>query len=90
MTNKIIDDYKKTIERLQQECTEKTDTIAKLAEQYQILTDIHNSTVKQYEALQKQYITVLDLAKKNADSYEYCLKSLEEEIERLKNDSKKN
>lgn len=41
-------------------------------------------TTRQYEALQKKYIEVLRLAKENADSYEYCLKNLEEEIARFK------
>lgn len=32
----------------------------------------------------EHYLTVLELAKKNADSYEYCLQGLEKENERLK------
>ncbi len=42
-------------------------------------------TSKQYEALQKQYIHVLNLAKQNADSYEFCLKGLEDRIEEMMN-----
>lgn len=42
-------------------------------------------TLKQHEALQKQYIHVLSLAKQNADSYEYCLKGLEDKIEEMIN-----
>lgn len=42
-------------------------------------------TSKQYEALQKQYIHVLSLAKQNADSYEFCLKGLEDRIEEMMN-----
>ena len=40
--------------------------------------------VKQYNSLLKQYNEVLRLAKENADSYEYCLRELEEENEKLK------
>ena len=39
--------------------------------------------VKEYENLKNQYIAVLDLAKKNSDAYEYCLTSLEKEVEQL-------
>lgn len=37
-------------------------------------------TSRQYEALQKKYYEMLKLAKENADSYEYCLKGLEENL----------
>ena len=39
---------------------------------------------KQYEKLKNQYITVLDLAKRNSDAYEFCLKNLEKEVEQLR------
>lgn len=52
---------------------------------YNELLDKYNATVKQYEALQKQYIHVLSLAKQNADSYEFCLKGLEDRIEEMMN-----
>ena len=52
---------------------------------YEELLDKYNATVKQYEALQKQYIHVLNLAKQNADSYEFCLKGLEDRIEEMMN-----
>ena len=32
----------------------------------------------------KYYLTVLELAKKNADCYEYCMQGLEKENEKLK------
>lgn len=50
------------------------------------LTTKLDFTTRQYEALQKKYAEVLRLAKENADSYEYCMKNLEEEIARLKNE----
>lgn len=52
---------------------------------YNELLDKYNATVKQYEALQKQYVHVLSLAKQSADSYEYCLKGLEDRIEEMMN-----
>lgn len=83
-------DWQEDQNEISTELMDHLEEFEKLKEQFRTFTDIHNATVKQYEALKKQYITVLDLAKKNSDSYEYCLKSLEEKIERLENDSKKN
>lgn len=58
--------------------------LTELKTKYAQLEQAYNKTVRQYEALQKQYITVVDLAKKNSDAYEYCLTSLEREIEELR------
>lgn len=78
MLKDIIKDQNQTIARLQQECTEKTDLI-------ESLTTKLNFTTRQYEALHKKYAEVLKLAKENADSYEYCVRDLEKELEELKN-----
>ena len=53
------------------------DEINKLQQENELIT-------KQYNSLLKKYNEVLRLAKENADSYEYCLRELEEENERLK------
>lgn len=58
--------------------------LTELKQKYAQLEQTYNQTVRQYEALQKQYITVVDLARKNSDAYEYCLTSLEREIEELR------
>lgn len=55
-----------------------------MSEDYKELLQKYELLAKQYENLKNQYITVLDLAKKNSDSYEYCLTSLEKEIEQLR------
>ena len=48
------------------------------------LKEENERITKQYNSLLKQYHEVLRLAKENADSYEYCLREVEEENERLK------
>lgn len=45
---------------------------------YQLLP-IHESTVKQYDALQQKYDDVMKLTKQYSDHMEYCLKELENE-----------
>jgi hypothetical protein len=55
-----------------------------MSEDYKELLQKYELLAKQYERLKNQYITVLDLAKKNSDAYEYCLSSLEKEIEQLR------
>lgn len=55
-----------------------------MSEDYKELLQKYELLAKQYENLKNQYLTVLDLAKKNSDAYEYCLSSLEREIEELK------
>lgn len=52
-------------------------------QKYEDLIGKYDLLAKQYENLKNQYITVLDLAKKNIDAYEYCLTSLEKEVEQL-------
>ena len=42
---------------------------------------------KQLELLKKKYTNVLNLAKQNADSNEYCLQELEEQFNRLKKEN---
>lgn len=78
MLKDIIKDQNQTITRLQQECAEKTDLI-------ESLTTKLDFTTRQYNALQKKYVEALKLAKENADSYEYCVRNLEKELEELKN-----
>ena len=53
-------------------------------QKYNDLIGKYDLLAKQYENLKNQYITVLDLAKKNSDAYEYCLTSLEKEVEQLR------
>lgn len=55
-----------------------------MSEDYKELLQKYEILAKQYENLKNQYLTVLDLAKKNSDAYEYCLSSLEREIEELR------
>ena len=55
-----------------------------MSEDYKELLQKYDLLAKQYENLKTQYLTVLDLAKKNSDAYEYCLSSLEREIEELR------
>lgn len=56
---------------------EKTDLI-------ESLTTKLNFTTRQYEALQKKYVEVLQTSKKMEQDYESCLRNLENEIEELK------
>lgn len=54
-----------------------------LQDDCELILDLKNKldfTTRQYEALQKKYCEVLKLAKENADSYEHCLKGLEEKL----------
>ena len=53
------------------------DDINKLQQENELIT-------KQYNSLLKQYNEVLGLAKKNADSNEYCIQTLEQKFEKLK------
>lgn len=55
-----------------------------MSEDYKELLQKYEILAKQYENLKNQYLTVLDLVKKNSDAYEYCLTSLEKEIEELR------
>lgn len=50
-----------------------------MSEDYKELLQKYDLLAKQYENLKTQYLTVLDLAKKNSDAYEYCLSILEKE-----------
>lgn len=57
---------------------------ADLIEENQKLKESLLMAKKQYDTLVTKYHEVLKLAKKNADSFEYCLRDLEEENEKLK------
>lgn len=59
-------------------------------QKYDDLIGKYDLLAKQYENLKNQYITVLDLAKKNSDAYDYCLTSLEREMEKLRKERNKN
>ena len=39
---------------------------------------------KQYYNVKNQYITEVDIPKRNSDAYEFCLTSLEKEVEQLR------
>lgn len=67
------------------------DTILKLAKKsFQLLEEfkkmelLYDRTVAQYNRLEKKYLEVLGLAKKNADANEYCIRELEKEVEELR------
>ena len=64
MTDKqiIIDDQKKTIHRLQQECTEKTDTIIALGEQLKRKEQEREKLKKECEIWKNQTLTIDDEA----------------------------
>ena len=53
-------------------------------QKYDDLIGKYDLLAKQYENLKNQYITVLDLAKRNSDAHEFCLTSLETEVEQLR------
>ena len=52
-------------------------------QKYEDLIGKYDLLAKQYENLKNHYIAVVDLAKRNSDAYEYCLTSLEKEVEQL-------
>lgn len=56
---------------------DKTDLI-------ESLTTKLNFTTRQYEALQKKYVEVLQTNRKMEQDYESCLRNLKNEIEELK------
>ena len=53
-------------------------------QKYNDLIGKYDLLAKQYENLKNHYIAVVDLARKNSDAYEYCLTSLEKEVEQLR------
>ncbi len=66
------------------------DTILKLAkksfqlvEEFKKMELLYDRTVAQYNRLEKKYLKVLGLAKKSADTNEYCLKGLEDKVDGL-------
>ena len=67
------------------------DTILKLAkksfqlvEEFKKMELLYDRTVAQYNRLEKKYLEVLGLAKKNADANECCIRELEKEVEELR------
>ena len=53
-------------------------------QKYDDLVGKYDLLAKQYENSKNQYIAVLYLAKRNSDAYEFCLTSLEKEVEQLR------
>lgn len=50
-----------------------------LQEQYKLLEDIHNDTVKQYNKLVERYDNIILLTRRYSDHMEFCLKELIDE-----------
>ena len=53
-------------------------------QKYNDLVGKYDLLARQYENLKNKYIDVLKMAKESADSYEYCLRDLEKEVEQLR------
>lgn len=53
-------------------------------QKYNDLVGKYDLLAKQYENLKNKYIDVLKMAKESADTFEYCLRDLEKEIDELK------
>lgn len=49
-----------------------------LQEQYKLLEDIHNDTVKQYNKLVERYDNIILLTRRYSDHMEFCIKGLKE------------
>lgn len=73
---------KKSI-RLTAENRELEDSLEDLNAQIEELTDKYNCAAKQYNSLWKHLEHVRELAVKNANAYEYCLKGLEDKVDGL-------
>lgn len=72
MKDKIIEDYKNTISRLQQECTEKTNLIIKLINKNNRLKEELNQVQLLLEGKNTQYNTLLE----NCENYKINIKVL--------------
>lgn len=55
-----------------------------LTEQYKLLEDIHNDTVKQYNHLVQRYDNIITITRRYSDRMEYCINVLEEDNRKLK------
>ena len=55
-----------------------------LKEDLTALQQTYEACEKEYKALNENYIKVLELSKKGIDSYEYCIRELEEENPKIK------
>lgn len=67
MTKEIINDLKETINRLQTECTEKTNTIIALDEQFQRLKQENEELKAQLETYEDLYKIYFNLCKGRKD-----------------------
>lgn len=70
-----VSDIKFFEDQLQKQCDYQKELYRELENKYNMLAS-------QYEHLKEQYKKVLELAKQNADSYEYCLSELEKDYEK--------
>lgn len=57
-------------------------------EQIKELEFKYNCVARQYNHLLQYIKNILELAKKNSDAYEYCLKGLEDKVKGLTNQNK--
>ncbi len=73
---------KKSI-RLTADNIELSDSLEEMEAQIEDLTYKYNQAAKQYNHLLNHLETIRDLARRNADAYEYCLKGLEDKVDGL-------
>ena len=78
---------KKSI-RITADNIELNDSLEDMNEQIEELTYKYNTIAKQYNHLLNHLETIKDLAKRNADAYEYCLKGLEDKVDGLTKQNK--
>lgn len=83
--------YYKQLQRKTQECEKLRKinqawglNVTNLREELETLQQTYKACEKEYKALNEKYIKVLELSKKGVDSYEYCIRDLEEENQKLK------
>ena len=93
MTDKqiIIDDQKKTIHRLQGECTEKTNAIIALGEklkikeqEYEKLRQYHNKCCEEFEKEKKEWLEKYNQVSRDFYSGKYCNAEKCQQLDQLK------
>ena len=75
----LIEDYKQTIERLQKECTEKTNAIIALGEQLKVKEQECESLKEKYEEIKEDRYN-LNMEMYTFDRYRKALEELKKEI----------
>lgn len=65
-------------------CEEWAEKYEQLTEDLTALQQTYEACEKEYKTLNEKYVKVLELSKKGVDSYEYCIRELEEENEKIK------